>query len=522
MSSYNPTRRDILVASGVLAASALVPALPAAAAGADELIYVDGATIDTLDPVLQVSRSTETLLLLLYNRMVKWADTSLSEIVPDLATEWSVSEDELEWTFKLRDDVVFQDGTPFNADAVKAHIDRIKDPALGSGARSIYEPISEVTVVDEHTVLFKLAGPYPLLEILIESSAAINSPAAVAQHGSAYGRNPVGTGPYRLDEWSPGEFVRVVRNDDYFGDAGNFKTITARSVPESGARAIELEAGNADIVNNLAPEAAPRITANPNLQLKVQTSTLQVFLALNCTKPPFDNPKLRNALNYAIDREAIIDSIIGGYAGVPDNIIAVGGQAHRPLTPYPFDPDRAKAAFDEAYPGGFNETLTIWTPQGRYQKDKEVCEAVQAYLNAIGLRTDFRVMEWATFIAEVSRAMPGTGTGFGSDPSHIFLIGTSIPLADMRFGRWFETGQGLNWNGYSNEKVDDLIRRARHMSDQTARMALYDELARYLWEEDSPHISLFNQQQLIGLRSNISDFEAYSYDVPILNSARKA
>ncbi len=514
------SRRRMLVLGGTLAGASLLSLKSAGAAGG-ELVYIDGAGVDVLDPALTVSRTAETVLALLFNRLTRWKDTSLSGIEGDLAESWQISPDGLAWTFKLKSGITFHDGTPFNAEGVKFNLDRLRDPKFGSPSRSVFAPISTVEVVDENTVTLKTETPYAsLLEGLAEFSASMNSPAAVTRWGRDYGRNPVGTGPYALGDWSPGEQVEVVRAKGPGGAAAHFDRIIIRAIPESGARLVEMETGNADIVSLIPPEGAPRLQNRPDVRLEVLPSTLQVFMVLNPKRAPFDNPKLRHALNYAIDRKAIIEKILGGFAGVPDSYLTTGCQAYTPLEAHPYDPERAKKIFAEAYPGGQTEPIVIWTPQGRYLKDKEAAEAVQGYLNAIGLKTEFKVFEWAAFLQGVSRPQPGKGNGFGSDACHMYLIGTSIPVADWRFDRWYGTGKGLNWSGFSSAKVDELIAKGRTTMDQAARAAIYKELAGLLWNTEVPAISLYNQKQLIGLGKRVKSFEAYSYEVPILDGVR--
>lgn len=515
------SRRDLLAIGALGGALSLLPGNPAWAAGG-QLVYVDGAGVDVLDPALTASRTAETVLALLFNRLTRWKDTNLSGIEGELAESWQVSADGLAWTFKLRNGVQFHDGTKFDADAVKFNLDRLRDPKLGSPSRSVFAPIVAVEVADPLTVVLKTETPYAsLLEALAEFAASMNSPAAVAKFGRDYGRHPVGTGSYELDEWAPGEYISVKRAKNHFGSAARFDQVMIRAVPESGARMIELETGNADIVNLVPPEGAARIQAKPNVKLAVLPSTLQVFMVLNTKRPPFDNPKLRQAINYAIDRKTIIDKILGGFAGVPDSYLAPGCQAYAPLAAYSYDPDRAKKLFAEAFPSGFNEPIVIWTPKGRYLKDKEAAEAVQGYLNAIGLKTEFKVFEWATYLQGIAKPQPGSGTGFGSNACSMYLIGTSIPVADWRFDRWFGTGKGLNWGGFSSTAIDEMIARGRSTIDQSSRATLYNELAKALWENEVPALALYNQKQLIGLNPRVKQFEAFSYEVPILGNVTK-
>ena len=509
-------RRSALVA---FLAAATAPALPGQARAADATLrYVEGSGFDTLDPAIQRTRSTEVVLLLLFNRLVKWKDTKLSELVPDLATSWTTDDASLVWTFKLRTGVRFHDGTPFNAAAVKATFDRLLDPKFGSPNRSLFVPVTAVEAPDDTTVVFRTKEPFAaLLENLAETSASINSPTAMQKTGRNYGRLPVGTGPYKLEDWSPGERTTVTRFDGYFGGPAHFASVIYRPVPEGAARVIELESGNTDIATGIPPESADRVRKNPALKLEVLPSSFQVFFELNNAKPPFDNPRLRKAINHAIDRKAIVEKILGGFGSVPDSPLVPGIQAYTPFEPYTYDPEFAKKEFAAAYPGGYNDPIVIWTPSGRYLKDQQVAEATQGYLNAIGLKTEFRVWEWASYQQTLYRKeRDGKGTGYGSNAANMWMLGTSIPGADWRLTRRLVTKQSANLSGYANKEFDELMQYARTHLDYAKRMDAYKKATRIIWEEDPPFLFLYNQKQLIGMQKNIGNLQVFAFEVPIL------
>jgi peptide/nickel transport system substrate-binding protein len=510
----------------VLAATVAALVLPegggalAQAAARDTLTFIEGSDFDTLDPAISRTRSAEILFALMFQRLVKWKDTDLSAIVGDLAESWQVSEDGLAWTFRLRAGVRFHDATPCDADAVKFTFDRLRDQRFGSPNRSLYAPISEVTVVDPLTVRFTTAERHAgLLETLVESSAAIHSPTAIQRAGRNYARQPVGSGPYKFEEWAPGERTVLARA----ADAARFRRIVYRPVPEGEARLIELEAGTADIATGIPPEATPRVRANPRLKLEVIPSSFQVVFELNNARPPFNDVRIRRAIQYAIDREAIVQRILGGFGSVPDSNMSPGVQSYEPLSRYPYDPDRAKREIEAVFPGGFRDKLVLWTSSGRYLKDQQVAEAVQGYLNAIGLQTEFRAWEWASYQQTLYRRQPGAGTtGFGSNAAHMWILGTSIPTADWRLTRKVGTGQSANVTGYSNPRVDELLNRARGTLDPEARMAMYRQANRILWEEDPPHLYLYNQAQLVAMQRNIGNFRAFAFELPLLGEVTKS
>ncbi|MBR0655498.1 ABC transporter substrate-binding protein [Plastoroseomonas arctica] len=508
-------RRALMVATAL---SAIAPRGAKAQAPREILTFIEGSDFDSLDPAISRTRSAEILLTLMFQRLVRWKDTALSGIEGDLAERWTTSADGLAWTFQLRGGVRFHDGTAVDAEAVKANFDRIRDPRLGSPNRSLFSVIGDIKVEGPLVITFSTTEPLAgMLEILCESAASINSPAAIQRAGRNYGRNPVGSGPYKFEEWTPGESAVLTGANP----SARFRRIVYRPVPEPEARLIELEAGTADIATGMAPEAVPRVRANPRLKLAVIPSSFQIFFELNHKRPPFDNPRLCRAINHAIDHRAIVERILGGFGSVPDAPMAPGVQSYQPQEPYRYDPDFARREFAAVFPGGFTEPLVMWTCVGRYLKDQQVAEAVQGYLNAIGLRTEFRAWEWASYQQTLYRRQP-TGTGYGSHAAHMWVLGTSIPTADWRLSRRLMTGQSANLGGYSDPRIDALLNGARTQLDPERRMAAYHEANRILWTDSPPNLFLYNQQQIIAMQLGIDNFDAFAFEIPLLNQVTKA
>jgi ABC-type transport system substrate-binding protein len=518
--SMSMTRRTHLKMGLALLASSALPGMSRAQAGF-ELRIVQGADVDTLDPAISRSTPSQMVFTNIFNTLVRWKDTKLSELVPDLAESWSRSEDGLKWTFKLRNGIKFHDGTPFDAEAVKFNLERILDPDLGSPNRSLFAVISKVTAADAQTVQIETKEPSPiLLEILAEEYSSISSPTAVRKSARAYSRNPVGTGPYMLSEWIPAQSLTLKRNPDYFAAPGKAETMVFRPVPEASARVIELQTGNADIALNVAPEAAKGLKEGNTATLVEAPSSFQIFFELNTTKPPFNDPRVRLAVNYAIDRDAIIAKILSGYGTVPEGIFPEGVQGRAKQTPYPYDPDRARKILDEVFPGGFKEKIVMWTCAGRYMKDKEIAETVQSYLNAVGLQTEFQVWEWATYQKTLYRAEEG-GTGRGTNAANMWLLGTGITNADWRLRRKFSSTDGSNLTGYNNAQIDALLTRAATDMNYESRMKAYGDVQTIVWTQEPNSLVLFNQVQLIGVGAGIKNLEIFGDEIVKLDQVTK-
>jgi ABC-type transport system substrate-binding protein len=485
----------------------LLAALLAAAspwATAQTLRFVQGTDLDTLDPAVTRSTPSHIVVTHVFNRLVDWDGPTLQKIVPDLAESWTLSADGKTWTFKLRRNVKFHDGTPFNAAAVKVSLDRIRDPALGSPNRSYYALIDSIATPADDVVVIATSQPMPtLLEVLAEEWSSINSPTALQKSGRAYGRNPVGTGPYVFKSWVQNEKVVLQRNPNYFGTAGKPETLEFRPVPEGSARVIELQTGNADVVTHIPPEAADDIKRGGKADLQVVPSSFQVFFELNVAKPPFNDVRMRKAVNLAIDRKAIVEKILNGYGKIPESPMAPGVQGRRAFSPYAFDPAQARKLIKEAFPNGYNEPIVMWTSSGRYVKDRAVAEAVQGYLNEVGLKTEFKVWEWATYQKTLYRAQPG-GTGKGSNDAHMWLLGTGITNADTRLRRKLILSDSSNLTGYGNAQVEKLLNEASSEMNYDKRIAKYGEVQKIVWMDEPYSIPLFDQVQLVGTKKGLA------------------
>jgi len=506
---------------GGLAAAILATSTAWAAQGT--LTYVQGTEIDTLDPAVTRSTPSQIVISHLFSRLVRWDGPELKKIEPDLAESWTTSEDGNTWTFQLRKGVKFHDGSPLNAEAVKFNLDRIREPELGSPNRSYYGAIESVSAPSEYVLEIRTKHPSPtLLEILAEEWSAISSPTAISKRGRAYGRNPVGTGPYVFESWVPNERAVIKRNPDYFGQASAAQTLVFRPVPENSARVIELQTGNADVAGNIPPEAAAEFKGRDNVTLAQLPSSFQVFFELNVTKPPFDDVRMRRAVDLAIDRQAIVEKVLMGYGRVPDSPFPEGTQGRRVFAPKTYDPEMARKLIKEVYPNGFPETVVMWTPSGRYTKDRAAAEAVQGYLNAVGLKTEFKVWEWASYQKTLYRAEAGKGTGRGTNEANMWLLGTGITNADIRLRRKLSTGDASNLTGYSNKDVDALLKQAATEMNYEKRMANYGEIQRIVWEEVPSNIPLFDQVQLIGQRKGVKGLVVYGDEIVDFNQASAA
>ncbi|MCL6450967.1 MAG: hypothetical protein K6T75_06720 [Acetobacteraceae bacterium] len=460
-----------------------------------KLTVVEGTAITTLSAHHSTATPDRHVHILLYQTLVKL--DSRQNIVGDLAESWSSTPDGLSMTFKLKKNYKFSDGTPVDAEAVKYNIEKFPDKNYGHVYRSLYEVIAGAEVIDPYTVKIVTKQPFsPLLASLCIPSAAIQSPAAIEKWGKEYAQHPVGSGPYMLKELGT-DYVRLERNPYWPGPKGYWDEIVQRAVPEASARAAMLQTGEADIVVKIAPEDVTRLQGNPDFAIQVLPSMYQISFEINTRKPPFTDVRVRKALNYAVDRQAIVDNILQGLGDVAVSAVGPGQMYRKTFPPYPYDITRTKALLTEAgLPDGFKAKL--WAPSGRYLKDKETAEAVQQYLAKAGVTTDLRIWEWAPY-GEVTKGIPTAET-----ERELFMMGRAVFGADyMMYRLWYSTST-MNVTGYVNPRVDELLAGARTTFDTSKQREMYEEVQRIVFQEDPPFLWLHSQKQIVGVRKGIT------------------
>lgn len=463
------------------------------------LIVAQGTDVEDLDPHGIASTPSAIITEHIFDTLVT-LDENFG-IVPRLATEWSISPDGLEYTFRLRDDVVFTDGTPFNAEVVKFNIERLINPDTRVLLRSYINMADSAEVVDEYTVKIFLRYPHaPFLSRLTASSNAMVSPAAVEKYGEDLPRNPIGTGPYELVEWVPGTQLVLKRNEKYWGESPKIETLIFKPVPEDNTRLAMLEAGDVDIIVRVPPRDFERLSENANLKVVKAPSTRAIYIGINCTFEPLRNPKVRQALNYAIDKEEIVDVILSGAGRPLDSPLLPEMFPYRKVGPYEFNPGKAKELLEEAgYPDGLE--LAFHHPEGRYLMDKRIAEAIQGYLADVGVNVRLETMEWAAYLSFIRKPVE-------ENEAQIYFLGWGpwILDGDQMLYPMFLTEQappaGSNYGFYSNKQVDEYLIQGTSTTDEAKRVAAYGNAQALIWE-DAPWVFLHSEQQIVAMKKGL-------------------
>lgn len=490
--------RRTLLAATASTALALSVGGAQAQSPADVLIVGQIAEPQALDPAAVTAVNDFRILMNMYDGLVRYKDGTL-EVEPALATDWTISEDGTVYTFTLREGVTFHDGSAFDAEAVKFNFDRMLDeahPYHDTGPFPLaffFSAVESVDAVDAQTVSFTLNSPYaPFLSNLAYPTGLIVSPAAVMEHGADFGRNPSGTGAFSFGEWRSNEAVVVQANPDYWGGAPELQTVVFRPITDANTRTAEMLAGGIDLMVEVPPVALSEFEGDA-YTVHEQAGPHVWFLILNAKEGPFSDVRVRQAANYAINKEAIVNDVLEGTAEVAAGPTPPAfAWAYNPdLEPYPYDPDRARELLAEA--GAEGAPLTFYVTEGGSGMLAPVAmgTAIQADLEAVGLDVTIETYEWNTFLGNVNPGLEGKAdmaqmAWMTNDPD-------TLPFLALRTEAWPDAG-GFNSGYYSNPDVDALLEAARVETDQDERARLYKEM-QVIVQEDAPWVFVANWKQ---------------------------
>lgn len=464
----------------------------------------------SLDPAAVTAVNDFRILVNIYDGLVEYKSGTL-QVEPALAKSWTVSDDGTVYTFKLRNNVYFHDGSRFNAEAVKFNFDRMLDknsPYHDTGPFPLafyFSSIKETKVVDDYTVQLILNEPYaPLLSNLAYPTGLMVSPAAVKKWGKDFGRHPSGTGPYEFSDWESNTKVTLVRNDKYWKGTPGLARIIFRPITDANTRVTEMLSGGLDLMVEVPPDSLQVFKKNDKFRVYEQAGPHLWFLILNMKSGPFTNQKVRQAANYAINKKSLVDNVLQGTASVAAGPIPKAfGWAHDDgLSPYPYDPAKAKELLKEA---GYDGTpVTFYVTQGGSGMLDPVAmgTAIQADLEAVGMKVNIKTFEWNTFLDKVNAGLEGKAdmaemAWMTNDPD-------TLPFLALRTAAWPSKG-GFNSGYYSNPKVDELLQKARTSTSQEERAKLYKQVQEIVYN-DAPWVFVASWKQNAVSTVNVGNF----------------
>lgn len=457
-----------------------------------------GITLDSLDPAQQTT--TTVMNVLDYDAQTLVTFNEKGKLEPLLAKSWSWSNDKKSLTLQLRDGVTFHDGTPFNAKAVKFNLQRLIDGKVKVRIGAAYQVIQSIDAVKPDVVRINLKYPDPnLLPNLGATMAAIISPASIKVDNNSYANilHPVGTGPYILAQRTRGSKLVFDRYDKYWGKKPYYSKVVFKIVPESNALEAGLRSGQLDLIMNPPVSDLKALASQPGITVLKAPSDRSIFIAMQVNKAPLDNKKVRQALNYAVNKKAIIHNVLFDAVNRMDSPFAKTLQGHCKIGGYDYNPAKAKKLLAAA--GASNISITMGTPRGRYTQDFQASQAIASFLRKVGIKVQVKTMDWASYVSLVNST---------HDPYNLFMLGWApmaldAPTQLQMFTKASQPPKGLNGAFYSNPKVEKLFKEARQEFDETKRNKLYCQIQKQIWD-DAPWLFLWSQNLILAYNSDIT------------------
>lgn len=491
---------------------------------------VDFMTMDPMDTSDTLSGGVQRLIM---DGLFGFDDEM--KIIPLLAESYEANEDATEYVIHLRQGISFSDGTPLNAEAAKANFDRWGDKELGLKRTTLLCNVLKSTeAVDEYTVKVTLTEPFgAFVATLAHPACVLMSPKVIAEGNDACAERPVGTGQYIFKEWIAGDHATVTLNKDWWGydaeicggtalaepDAG-FKSVTFRPVAENATRVAMLQSGDADFIWPVPTESMQALAGDTNIYVGAEEGMVVRYLFMNNQKAPFNDKRVRQAVNYAINKEAYIAVVKNGLSSPASSIIGPATQHYKGNDPYPYDPEKAKELLAEAgYPDGFECTLICASTTGNLKQG----EFLQQQLAQVGITMNINALESAVVNDKVENVdKPGAEAEV-----EMYVIGWSSSTGDADWGIRplvaVESEPPMSYNicYYENEEVDKLLYDALSTADETKRAEFYAQAQDILWE-DCPMVCLVNDYNTWATTNKIANVKVYPDNCLNIRNARMA
>ncbi len=488
------TRRAFLKAASAagMAAGGLAPGFapaPARAQGHNQVTIGIGSEPLTLLGATIVDWTTNAQLENVYDLLFQ-RDPKSEKIIPWLATGYKIIDDKT-WELSLRKDVRFHDGEPFGAKAVKFTFDYLLDPKNKTHYLPRFKTITGLEIVNDHTVRVHTSQPFPaFLDQISLPGPFMLAPEYVQKVGIEYAAaHPIGTGPYRFKEWVRGQSLTLTKNPSYWAEVPAIDTVVFSVIPEFSARLAALLSSQIDIMKDVPPQAVDTVNRSGRAAVRTTVSSRIDYLALETLHPgPMQNVKVRQAINYAIDVDQLLHSVLSGQATRICGYVGRYDAAFDPAVAcYGYDAKKAEQLLREAGYDPSRLTLTLDTPNGRYPLDKEVSEAIAAQLNKLGITVHVQVNEWRDHLDKIINRKAGD----------MFFLGWGPDLAPI--GTVDQLFMGAEtYSSFDDAHTDEMIAKAVQIVDPATRNAAFRKIQEAL-HPMAPWVPLWNQHDLYGV-----------------------
>jgi len=510
--------RSVRVAIVILIGAGLMGSMASGSSRAQApatITFAQSAAVTALDPAgppaFLPSPAMWEAAWLVYDGLVRLTDEV--KIVPELATSWNVGQDGRTWTFKVRRGASFQDGTPVTAQAIAGDLSREASPATNQSYRSLWDSIASVSAPNASTVQIVTKQPYAaLLNTLAHNTALIVSPAAVEKWGAEYRLHPVGSGPYQVDRWDVGAELEVRRNAKYWGGAPAYERIALRTVTDAAARVGLLKSGQAQVAEGVPAETVDDLRRVPSVDVIVRPALRTFGMGINLNRVVLQDRRVREALNYAVNKELLVNALFHGYGSVLHSPIALQTPGYADVGSWPYDPPKARRLLDEAgwkpappigirVKNGTSLEITLLTPVGVYPHDVEVVETLADYLRNVGFGPHFLYAQPAAFSDDLLAApdqfkwdlvLYGFNPSNGDAGHHLDSLYRSNPDRE-------HPAPARNFTWYSNRQVDTWLIEGVRAFDPNTRARMYALAQRQVWN-DAPYLWLYAEDAIVGTR----------------------
>jgi len=455
-------RLNKLMIAGLLAASSLT--VPATVAAAKDMIVIDFVgEPNSLDPHMQWNPDSFNVYRNIFDNLMTRDDAG--EFAPQIATEWTyLSDTEIE--FKIRDDVTFHDGEKLTAEDVVFSVKRITDPDFASPQLGQFNSIIDAVATDDTTVVLTTNGAYPVLFAQLTKLSIVPQHVVEAVSKDEFNANPVGSGPYMFETWNRGVEVILARNDDYWGEKGAFPKASFRAVPDAATRVANLQSGTSDIVTNIDSDLAAQVASGGVGKVLSARTERVAYFAMNVQKAPLDDERMRQAIAHAIDKEGIVEGILGGYELPVSQLVSPASFGYvEGIEAAEYDPEKAMEILAELGDSA-NAGFSILTAP---VYDQRVVQAIQQMLVEVGLNAEIEMTDMGNWMQRMQ-----------SGPE-------SIPQTS--FSRWScgcQDADGImypilhsssGWANVDDEELDAALDAARATIDTDERLELYQQIS---------------------------------------------
>jgi len=458
----------------------------------DSLVIGFESDAATLLANTDVNYVTDTQIRNIYDPLID-RDSETGEHIPSLATEWE-NIDELTWRIKLRDDVKFHNDADFNAESVKFSIDYILDESNQSYYRSRWTNVEDVEVISDYEVEITTSKPFPNLIEYIASDLLIMDPGYVEEVGNdTAAKEPIGTGAYEFVEWSRDNHLKLEANDDYWQGTPEIKNLEFRYIPEFSSRLSAFLSGEIDLFKNIPVDSVEEIEKDDDSEIGEVPSSRINYLALNTFyEGPLQEQKVRQALNYAIDVDELLDSILNGYGTKMTGPLSELNTAYVETEDYGYDPDKALELIKEAGYKPEEISLTLETPSGRYPMDSHVAQGIASQLKKIDIDVEVEVNEWGNHLEKLQKR----------EIKDMFILGWGPAFEPQSTVENLFTEEAPYSSFYDKELEEEII-ETNELFEPEERFEGYEKIQHELVEQ-AAWVPLWQQADLYAVRKDLN------------------